>query len=168
MKMENIMYNNYNCIIVDDNYIKIDNLKDLLVFTKTKEFEYIVYKIFNFMSKKRKLEKVDVSSIFENIGNDEINHIKLNDSFLPINRLLLDSAFRIFEKKIGQKLMRDFLSYDDILNFQLCISYSREYFDDKGLPNFTYEQKSGSDMKYENFMNAQSNLKKYIKLFCKG
>lgn len=157
-----------NCIIIDGNYIKINNLVGLLKFTKTKEFEYITYKIFNFISKKKKLEKINIKSIFKEIGNDEINYLKLNDSFIPVGALLIDSAFGILEKTVGQKLMKDFLLYDDILNFQLCVKYCREYYSDKDLTNFTPQQQGISTIKYSNFMAAQNNLKEYIKLFCKN
>jgi len=154
-----------NCIVIDDKYIEINNTVDLLEFTNAKEFEYLTYKIFKFLSKKRKLEKMEVSKIFKGIGHDEINHLRLDDTFVPVNRLLLDSAFSVLEKKVGQKLMGGFLKYNDILSFQLCIKYARDYFSDKGLLNFTGAQENCSNIKYDNFMKAQNNLKEYIKIF---
>jgi len=156
-----------NYIIINNKYFKIENLPELLEFTRTKEFEYLSYKIFKFLSKKRKLETVNVNDIFKNTDNDEINYLNLDDSFIPVNKLLLDSAFNILERKVGQKLMNEFLSYDDVLNFQAHIKNCRDYFNDKGLPNFTHGQAKGSKIKYEKFMESQDSLKKYTKLFCK-
>lgn len=156
---ENIFYEAH-IISYKDTILPLNDIKDYFEFINNPIYvEFINDSIKSL--KRRKIETLDVKKFLKDVGL--IYNDRLNDMFIPTHKMIFSSIITSIEKIYGDILLSKNPTYSDIIEMQYTIKVMKDYFNDKGLVNFTNAQSKGSETIRNNFKEKLPEFKQILK-----
>lgn len=147
---------------VDGEFYKCEKLENILSFTKNdRVFHSFVIRSIDALKRKRKLGNINVDQFIEDIGVNVPG--TLLDSFISPSKILFDALITEIEKMYGEKFIKNSPTYQGVLDMQRVFRIIRDYYFNKGLPDFSSEQHQSSQRKLENFNDEVKKFKEYLK-----
>ena len=157
---EKIMYYTPNIIGYKETILPLSNMVDYMNFITHPIYVEFVNDAIKSL-KRRKIEKLDVKKFLNDVGL--VYNDRCDDSFVPTHKYIFGSLLTSIEKIYGNILLSKNPTYLEILEMKKTIRSIKEYFDDKGITNFTQDQVNYSNHRKEEFANALPCFIKILK-----
>ena len=151
------LFNDPHFIEFEGKFYKCSNLQELLTFIKFEDaFIEIVQKSIKKLKRAKNFSKLMPEKFLKEIGVSYPHSVR--GCFISVDRLLFQSILTGIEKICGDILLKKSPTYSDIIEMQYTFKIMKDFYVDRGLPNFTAEQKRQSDNLKENFNKRISDF----------
>lgn len=142
---------------------QMTNFEDFSKFVETESYEKLYKEVITKLSRKRNFD-FHVNDFFLSLGYD-LSNIKIPELMNPFGKILFLKIMGDFEREVGNILLSEFKTYEEIMDFKDVFKMITDGYYDKGMLNFTHQQHRTSEIIKNNFEKNLEEFKRFLKIW---